>query len=300
MMTTNPILQEIYDVARREEAARRLAEMEPELFSIAVHETAHGLVAAHFGLEPEEMVLATNGVCVHRSGTRLANAAVSIAGVMGESLMNAPMRGRPLPKTKLTALTLQKWLDEVRLHTLSNTDRSGIEGYPSRWEAARVAFEVLSDRLDALEYLARRLLDRSLEKCALTSCLPAIDELEIQRFIREQGDAFTTRAAEKNLRLASARASQILESLPPVKKIPSQFTFATFLEATGASETDVREFCAFKILRERNQIGLGGAPPAACEVALTFFREHGAENRDRWINAAREFCAWREQRKSKA
>jgi hypothetical protein len=271
-------------------------EEEATLFSISVHESAHGLVAAHFGLKSKELVLATNGVCVHDAGSALANAAVSWAGFMGEALMNAPREGRALPTTKLTSLTLSKWIDEVRLNELSNSDRRGIEGYPRRLESARAAYEILSENLEALEYLSNSLASRSREKFAQsTRQSVTANEQEIARFARDQWEIHAAKLAEKNTRRALARAEELLASLPPVR-VPAEFNLETFRTATGASEEEIAAFTAYKVLRERNGVGLGGAPTAACEVALKFFCEHGVENRDRWIYAAREFCTWRKQR----
>src|SRR5579871_4074295 len=91
------------------------AEAERDAYCVWVHEGGHELVAERLGLEPDLRVVSPDeGVCVHRPGNSLENAAVSIAGVMAEALLNVPYKNRALPRTKLTRTTVFKWISELR------------------------------------------------------------------------------------------------------------------------------------------------------------------------------------------
>jgi hypothetical protein len=243
---------------------------------------------------------ATAGVCVHRPGSSLQTAAIGWAGVIGEALMNCPHKARTLPKTPLEKFSVCKWVDEIRLHQLSKEDRDGIAKHPARYQPAQVAFDILSASVDVLEYSARKLMERSRDRFAKSTVHPnpTRDELELLQFLDECNEANRTKEMEKALTRISKEAELIAANLPPLP-VPNEFNFETFITATRASDDEIRDFCAFRILRERNQIGLGGVPERSLEAAINFFKESAIQSRDTWIYDVREFCAWRENRQPK-
>jgi hypothetical protein len=176
---------------------------------------------------------------------------------------------------------------------LSAEDREGIACYPSKIESARTAFEILSTSLDTLEYFARRLAERSRERFAdSTLRSPKENAAEINKFMREQKETVAAKAVDKKLRLAITDADRILANLPPVT-IPKDFNLETFKTATGASDAEIMNFAAYRVQRERWQVGLGAPSAEAVETAVTFFQNHSVAFREGWLAAAREFCAWR-------
>jgi len=284
-----PQLEQIYDRI----GGWLTPEEEADLLAVATHEAGHAIVAAHFGLDVDELVLSGIGVAVHRHGSSLQNAAISFGGIFAEVLLNAPVKGRVLPQTPLTGMTVCKWVDKFCLHQLSIEDREGIAGHPNKYESARLAFEILSTGLDALAYTARRLAEKCRDRfCASTYRTAQANEREINQFMLEQKEAADAKAAEKKLRQAVTDAERIVASLPPVP-LPREFSYKSFVNTTGASETEIEAFCAFKVLRERNQLGLGGVPDVSLKTAIEFFREHAVQTRDSWLYQARGFFAWR-------
>jgi len=273
-------------------------EEEADLFSVSVHEVGHGLVAAQFGLASEELVVSANAaVCVHQQGSPLANAAVSFGGVLAQGLCNCRSLSMKLPEIPLTKFSLCRWVDTLPLRELSWSDRQGIESYPNRNESARVAFDILSTSLDALEYLARSLADRSRQKFAKASLRPSfLNQAEVDRWVCEQNEAAAAKVMDQKLRRAVIDGERILASLPPVR-IPEVFNYETFKAASGASDDEIKNFCAYRVQCERWQIGLGAPSPEAIETAVTFFNSNAVHTRHSWIFQAREFAAWKNTNK---
>jgi hypothetical protein len=292
MTTTGNAIDRIYEKAT---IVLLAPEDELHLRSICIHEGGHARVAAAFGIANDYLVAGPGaGVCAHAPCADLVKvAAIGWGGVLAEALMGMPFRGRKLPHYKPTSANLYDWCREVPLHSLSQPDQDGIRGC-DLYEGCKVAFDILSSSLDILEYIASSLAERSRKTYAENS-------RRTERSLDFELDAFSVlfhaeqraRAAERSVAVPSRRADEVMAT-PPCQ-VPETFTIKSFMDCTGSTEAEVDDFVKDRTRRDAWGVGRA-AGDEEFRTAITFFREHGVVNRDRWIHAAKEFHSWRNQK----
>lgn len=282
-------IDEIYEKATVTALA---PEAELELRCVAVHEAGHGLVAGRLGIQSAAFVAGPGtGICALAScEDPFKLAAVAWGGVLAEWIFQTPVKGHTLPKLKPTADNVYDFVNQVRLHELSKVDRGLIEACQDRHGAALAAFEILSGGVDALDYLASRLCERSRKRFAEAG---GRDPSSLARECDFFSSQFHAERRQRDSERDAVGPSGPEDDAPPCP-VPSEFNFPTFLASTGATEAQIYDFVEHQT---RQQAWQAGRAASAEEVASAerFFREHGVSNRDRWIFAARQFREWRDK-----
>ena len=276
-----PTLQSIYS---------RVAslQMEEQLRPVAAHESGHELVASRLGLKNAVHIAGPDaGVCSYRTSSAFHRAAVGWGGVLAEALTGLTAAGHNLPTFRPTAENLRDWCQQVRVYELSPSDQEAI-GMAEHHAACRTAFDILSRNLDVLEYLTSSHAQRAAPVVAERGHSAGLASLELDRFSREFH-------AGLNAEEAARRGDEILASLPPCP-LPGdkRFSFASFVECTGASEADVLAFVRDRTRREAWQVGRV-VGENEFKIAEKFFRERQLSSRGMWIALAKEFAGWSKQ-----
>jgi hypothetical protein len=196
-----------------------------DLQSVAIHESAHRLVADEFGLSPQILVTSSEiGVCVSKSGSGFANSCIGWAGVVGEDLANCRHSKRKLPRVALPlrAADLREWHRQMTecggLDEMSSDDRRSIL-YHGGLEPVEKVFEILARNLGFLR------LDAHMAVTGRNATNP---------FDRLDRDAFVHRCREQAQKEAQAvaqadfeRELDLLATEPP-DGFPA--TFGEFVE----------------------------------------------------------------------
>jgi hypothetical protein len=292
MTTTDNAIDRLFEKATIISLA---PDQEQELRSVAAHEAGHAVTASRLGIENACLVAGpAAGICALASiSDPLKRAAVSWGGVVAESLLALPFRGRKLPPFKLTEWTVFDWSRQVQLHTLSTEDREGIEACDLH-SGCKLAFDTLSQNMEILEYAASSLASRSRKLFAENASRgkPSLDrELDAFSVLFHAGQR--ARTAERKTDKALADTDAATEALTPCQ-VPSAFNFSTFLANTGSTEAEADDFVRDRTRRDGWGVGRV-ATEKDFEVAIEFFRERLVTSRQMWITMAKEFHSWRQQ-----
>lgn len=283
----NTELEKIY----RRESIRQTGD---EMRGTVIHEASHYAVAKVLGRRADFHVGSkSNGVCCSSdTNNALIRAATSWAGIIGEALFGPPTTIFDLPPFKPTSENLNVWISQLKFWQLSKTDRAGIELY-DHYRAALLAYDILSGAKDTIEYLVEKYITDHATRIADGDGSNVDSELAdfAERFHQRERE----RTAEKNAAELVQHGDEILASLPPFP-IPTEFNFESFCENTGATVAEISAFVEHLTKQQGIQAGRS-VGTIEIQIAQTFFREHGAENRSRWISSAKQFCAWREKQK---
>ena len=231
-------------------------EAERQLERVAVHESGHEVVAEAFGL-PAQCHVAGRGdaVCVHVLGKPHQNAAVSWGGALAEDLLGVRAELRTLPSVPLSRGTLPAWFDEMMStagrRQLSGPDLEGILSYPVE-SSCRAAFDILSERIDALRFSASLLVAESRERVFESLARGGsgeADVLDVQHYVRQAQE----RARQEQQRVnAEALAAKLDALVPMPRNFPA--TIEPFLslivaEGQGATCKDAQRLLDFAQFR---------------------------------------------------
>jgi len=265
-----------------------------QLVSNAVHEASHEVVADRFGLGGKAFVAGIDcGVCLHEPGTLSQEAAISLAGVVGEDILSVRSQHRKLPglPPPLTQDKLAGWFQAMegsRWRELSAADQSGIRGGSDMWEVCQSTFDILTQSRATVRHLAKLLLDG----------LPAGDpEQELRAFIEARQAEASWKANQERMRKLEEQRAVEAAMVPPGVELPpdSRFNVKTFYELVVNSIDPIECRAAFRfnsfvwhqIAADRGHAGSNDDFTIKLYWNLELMR-----SKQGWCELARQFLAW--------